>query len=227
MSRFEGSVAITGFIAPTDTSDTYATHDSVLGKGGLREVETLVIRDEISEERRRVGMIVFVIEDGHYYSLVGDTTNLSWRDLGTTLGGTDELSEELQSTKLEVENLTQRVERLEAVRPMYEVSISLTSVFEASEIVFIHIMPYDVNTPGVGVCRATALYPADATFEIKLDGTGIGTIAFTSMQQSGVVNFIEGATINTGSILTIEAPQAVTELADVGVHLTFTIREPE
>jgi len=38
MALISGAVIVTGTIAPTDTDDVYATHDSKYGKGGYREV---------------------------------------------------------------------------------------------------------------------------------------------------------------------------------------------
>lgn len=40
MSQITGSIVITGPISPTDTTDTYATHWSAYGKGGLKSLST-------------------------------------------------------------------------------------------------------------------------------------------------------------------------------------------
>ena len=47
-----GSVPVTGFVAPTAETDIYPSHDSKYGKGGWREVATLLDRDAITVERR-------------------------------------------------------------------------------------------------------------------------------------------------------------------------------
>lgn len=227
MAKYQGSVAITGFIAPTDTQDTYATHDSALGRGGLREIDTLVLRDKIPDDRRRVGMIVFVIENGHYYSLIGDITNLSWRDLGTTLGGADDLSDEIELIRTEIGELELRVVKLESVKPVYDITASMSSKLEAKEVTLIHIIPYDLELPEGDVGTAYALTPAFASLTLQIDGEIAGIIEFTDQSQKGTVNLFREAPINKNSILTIVAPDTVTELADVGVHLTFTIREED
>lgn len=82
-------VQITDLITPTAPEDTYATHDSVYGKGGYREVATLVARDAITAQRRTEGMLVHVVEDGIIYQLAANLT--SWvaafiRDHGDLTG---------------------------------------------------------------------------------------------------------------------------------------------
>lgn len=55
-----GGVQITGFLSPTASGDTYATHDALYGRDGLRNVDLLSDLDNISADRRRAGMIVGV-----------------------------------------------------------------------------------------------------------------------------------------------------------------------
>lgn len=232
MAKYIGGVPITGYISPTDTADTFATHDSVLGRGGLREVANLFERDAIPGDRRRIGMLVYVLTEHKYYALFGDTTNLSWKDCGSQLGGYDELLTSIQNLEDEVtaidsefEQVSDRLHKLEAIAPSYDIAISLTSTFEMNELVFIGILPYDLLVPQDGDCTATAITRADATFQILLDDQPVGTVTFQKNDAIGVVAFDQQTAINKNSILTIVAPQTVTELADVGVHLTFLIRE--
>lgn len=232
MAKYIGGVPITGFISPTDTSDTFATHDSVLGRGGLREVANLVERDAIPGDRRRIGMLVYVLTEEKYYALFGDTTNLSWKDCGSQLGGYDELlasiadvEGELAALDSEFDQISDRLGKLEANPPTYTTSISLASTFEAGELVYIGLLPYDLLVPEAGDCSAVTRVRATAAFDIQLDGVSIGSITFNSGDATGVVSFDQNATINKNSTLTIVAPQTVTDLADVGVYLTFLIRE--
>lgn len=71
MSRFDlqGGVGIMGFISPMDTLDTYAVIDPIYGIDGLRNVDTTNDLDNITEERRRAGMIVGVYSGSTYYKL--------------------------------------------------------------------------------------------------------------------------------------------------------------
>ncbi len=64
-----GTVPIGGPLAPTDLTDRYPTHDALYGKGGWRNVILAADRDAIPAERRVVGMVVGVIEEGKTYQL--------------------------------------------------------------------------------------------------------------------------------------------------------------
>lgn len=232
MAKYPGSVTVTGFIAPTDTADTYATHDAVLGKGGLREVQTLLERDEIPNDRRRIGMLVYVIEDEKYYALFGDITNLSWKDCGSQLGGYDDLLAEIEALKEEIVRIDdelvdvdKRLDDLEAIEPVYEISISCSGTLAQGELLYIAPLPYDLTALPDGNFLATCLTPADCTLVIAVDDVVIGQVIFLPNASTGTVVIADKTPLNKNSIITINAPQAVTELADVGVHLTFTIRE--
>ncbi len=79
-----------GFIAPTDSTDTYATQDSVYGKGGHKEAADITARNAITSSRRREGMFVYVLDsDGAgtagLFTLSGGITNSDWQEV--TLGG--------------------------------------------------------------------------------------------------------------------------------------------
>lgn len=69
-------------IAPKNDG-AFATHDSKYGLGGWREVETLGDRDAITEDRRRAGMIVYVLEEQQAYKLGDDLT--SWEPFSSLL----------------------------------------------------------------------------------------------------------------------------------------------
>jgi hypothetical protein len=63
MAAIPGSIPVTGFIAPTDTLDTFATHNSEYGRGD-KHLETQALRDSITEARRQWGMLCHVYNDG-------------------------------------------------------------------------------------------------------------------------------------------------------------------
>ena len=69
---------IISMIVPTNHADTYATHDSFYGKGGWGEVNTLDERNAIPEERRRIGMVVYVRETFKAYLLKNSLSNAGW-----------------------------------------------------------------------------------------------------------------------------------------------------
>lgn len=65
-------VPVTDYISTTAPSDTFATHDSLLGKGGYREVANAAARDAVTTERRRAGMLVHTQDDGATWQLGSD-----------------------------------------------------------------------------------------------------------------------------------------------------------
>lgn len=78
MALISGAVNVTGTIAPTDTADVYATHDSTYGKGGYREVYSLLDRDAITDDRRSDGMLVYVQQENKIYKLEDGVENTNW-----------------------------------------------------------------------------------------------------------------------------------------------------
>lgn len=78
MAKYIGGVTITGYIAPSDTADLYATHREELGQGGYRSVANTTERNLISMDRRKLGMIVYVIDEDKEYKLLGGLENTNW-----------------------------------------------------------------------------------------------------------------------------------------------------
>lgn len=72
-------------VVPVDSLDTYPTHDEQYGFGGFRTVADTTARDAIPAARRKQGMMVQVLANGHFYILDADLT--SWTDKGTLSGG--------------------------------------------------------------------------------------------------------------------------------------------
>lgn len=71
-------VKLMSSITTNSPDDTYATHIDSLGKGGFMSVPTKSIRDLLSHQRRKIGMLVYVSETDSVYQLKGDTTNAHW-----------------------------------------------------------------------------------------------------------------------------------------------------
>ena len=78
MAKLQGTI-LASKIVPTDSLDTYATHDDKYGRGGHRSVDTIVERDEIKPERRKEGMTVYVKENKTKYILEGGIDNINWK----------------------------------------------------------------------------------------------------------------------------------------------------
>jgi hypothetical protein len=75
---FSGNVPITGFISPTSEIEQFATHDSLYGKGGWKEVGTTGEMFAITTDRRKQGMAVFVTGLQKTYVLKDGITNTNW-----------------------------------------------------------------------------------------------------------------------------------------------------
>ena len=78
MANYIGGVTVTGYIAPSDTSDLYATHKEELGQGGYRSVANIAERNLIGKDRRKLGMVVYVIDEDKEYKLLGGLENTNW-----------------------------------------------------------------------------------------------------------------------------------------------------
>jgi len=70
MAAIPGSVRLTGFVAPTDSTDTYPVIDPIWGIDGLRSVADATARDAIPTPRRRAGMLVFTQDTSEYWTLL-------------------------------------------------------------------------------------------------------------------------------------------------------------
>jgi len=87
MGAIPGSVRVTGFIAPTDSEDTYPVTDTIYGVDGLRNFSgDSSVLSGITVQRRRAGMIAGTISNGvrMYYRLNStpwDYTSSDWAQL--------------------------------------------------------------------------------------------------------------------------------------------------
>ena len=88
MSALQGTI-LASKIVPTDSLDTYATHEDKYGRGGHRSVDTIVERDEITTPRRKEGMTVYVKENKTKYVLEGGIDNANWK-VDSSGGGSGE-----------------------------------------------------------------------------------------------------------------------------------------
>ena len=100
MAALQGTI-LASKIVPTDSLDTYATHEDVYGRGGHRSVDTIVERDEISPERRKEGMTVYVKSTKVKYVLESGIDNANWKvdSSGGGSGGDVDLSDYYKKTE--------------------------------------------------------------------------------------------------------------------------------
>ncbi len=106
MAQNTGTIVIAP-IRPNDSADTYPSHESIYGKGGWREVQTVAERDAIPTERRSSGMAVFVTADQVLYLLNLDMAtwtafNLSFSPVG--VGVTEEFTVAAGTTSIVLTN---------------------------------------------------------------------------------------------------------------------------
>lgn len=78
MPAISGSVPVTGFVAPTDSADTFPSHTEEWGRGGYRTVADLTERNGIPNGRRKEGMKVFVVSNGTEYTLGSGLLDADW-----------------------------------------------------------------------------------------------------------------------------------------------------
>ena len=98
MAAISGGIAITGFVSPTDSTDTYATHVDTYGKGGLRSVADTTARDAISTDRRSEGMFVYVNSNATLYVLGSDLTTWTEFSHDADTNITDDLTFDANAT---------------------------------------------------------------------------------------------------------------------------------
>ena len=94
---------ITSTIVPTNSADTFATHDSIYGKGGWREVNTIAERDAIPEDRRREGMVVYVRETFRNYQLQGTLSNAGWTVFPATTDVADIINDAINKGQINID----------------------------------------------------------------------------------------------------------------------------
>ena len=100
MAKLQGTI-LASKIVPTDSLDTYATHDDKYGRGGHRSVDTLEERDNITTPRRKEGMTVYVKENKTKYILENGIENVNWKvdSSGGGSGGEVDLNDYYKKTE--------------------------------------------------------------------------------------------------------------------------------
>ena len=88
MAKLQGTI-LASKIVPTDSLDTYATHEDKYGRGGHRSINTLEERDNITTPRRKEGMTVYVVSEESDYRLKGGVADENWvKEENSSLGPT-------------------------------------------------------------------------------------------------------------------------------------------
>lgn len=167
MAVIPGAVPVAGFIGPTDDTDVYAVIDPIYGIDGLRSVADLTERNNITTQRRRHGMLVFVRSNGNYYQLESDLT--SWVDLGPTLGGGNvgsEISGTIATT-LNYEHVLGQTVDFKAKKLILSL---ITASKSYAEEILVSKDHTDIIVPGYSLVRYTVI--GDILADIELDISG-------------------------------------------------------
>lgn len=69
MAAYTGTIPIAAPISPRDTRHKYPTHFDQFGKGGYQSVLSISERDSITTDRKKNGMLVYVIGEDKTYIL--------------------------------------------------------------------------------------------------------------------------------------------------------------
>lgn len=77
MAELQGT-NVAASIVPFTTEDTYATHESIYGKGGWHEKATIEDRNAIPLKRRSLGMAVYVLSECKLFILEKTLTDDGW-----------------------------------------------------------------------------------------------------------------------------------------------------
>ena len=85
--EIKNTIKLSAPISPYDTDDTYPTHFPKFGMGGYRSVEMIEDRDSIPEERRELGMVVYVEATQKVYTLRDGINNDDWIDFNLLFKG--------------------------------------------------------------------------------------------------------------------------------------------
>ena len=87
MADIQNTLKISAPITPYSTIDNYPTHFAIFGKGGLRTVDTIQERNNIPEDRREEGMLVYVKSEQKIFGLLGGIENENWVDAQAIING--------------------------------------------------------------------------------------------------------------------------------------------
>lgn len=163
MALITGAVNVTGTLAPTDTNDVYATHDSKYGKGGYREVADLLARDAITLARRSDGMLVYVQSEDTIYKLENGIENENWVEFKINASQVeyDNTATDLTSTNLQdaISEVATGVHTFTTKSVSYELTGGATGstvVNNGDEVVIDTTVEYAENDFSVGPTTKTA-----------------------------------------------------------------------
>lgn len=87
MGNIIGSVAVSGFVAPSSDLDTYPSHWAKYGKGGHRSVQDMSELNDIPADRIEEGMTVYVIDEAKTYAYINSAFDIATSTASEGAGG--------------------------------------------------------------------------------------------------------------------------------------------
>jgi hypothetical protein len=205
MTAIPGSVRFTGFVAPSDSTDTYAVHDEVYGRGGFRTVADNTARDAITTDRRKLGMLVRVLDDGlgneRFYTLRANLTDWELDNIGgdwsgaysTSLSsGSVDLIDEQEFTIVEDSPYTTAgIAFICVVTPSTGTGVITAELFDdVAKTSLIGTLSIDLASP---ILRFTVAFG----FELETTGTIYGTLYCSGVPSSQTAVFSMEAVITS------------------------------
>jgi len=206
MALITGAVNVTGTLAPTDTTDIYATHDSVYGKGGYREVLDLLERDAITIARRSDGMLVYVQSENTIYKLQDGLENTNWIEfkLDAKSINYDNSNSTLTSATMQdaVDELSSGVHTFQTKSVTHEITggaVGTITVTQGDDVLINTELKYAENDFSVGPTEKTAMphsfvtgtynvAKTDSIFEVGIGTDGLNKKNAFEISESGVVS---------------------------------------
>lgn len=175
MALITGAVNVTGTLAPTDTDDVYATHDSVYGKGGYREVADLLERNSITLARRSDGMLVYVQSEDKLYKLENGLENTNWVEfeIDSSLVKYDNTNSVLTSENIQdaVDEIATDVHTFKTKSVSYTLSGGATgnvTVTQGDDVTINAVVEYAENDFSVGPTQKTSVPHSFVTGQYNL-----------------------------------------------------------
>lgn len=201
MAEIPGSVRVTGFMAPSDSEDTYPVHDSIYGKGGWREVADVAARNAIPAQRRREGMCVYVTATSQAWWLQGGIADGNWTlmPIGESAGLQREITFVLRKDLIVGESVTNAV------------AVAKAGTIESARAV-----------------ATTAPVGADAIFKLKKNGVEITTaenrLTIADSETTGSVGAFSLTDVAVDDSFTLDISQVGSTTPGAWVIIVLTIR---
>ena len=217
MAEIPGSVRLTGFIAPTDSTDTYpVTHDTY-NKGGYRTVTSIAERDAITTERRSIGMMVYVDAEAKAYVLGGSDVadNNGWQEFAPGLDLAGNVGD------IQIRGANDQLGSLEIATGGSAASGSKVLVVNSGGVSVGSLLAIDENGQ---IVEGSGLSVAGSIGDIQINnGSGglgyVSTAVTGDASNAGTLLLVGTSGVTAGSLLSVDSSGKIVE----GTRASFTV----